>query len=346
MLAIGSLTVVPLLNLTETALRSGIREESRMYEHYAANAGIMDGIREIITDNPQLPAVGDNWTYSIPDTNNRSVDVIISTIDSNNWKITSTAISGNGGSTKLECYIEKKSYLPNAITSTSVYIENQAIVNGNVQWDSVSGTFENYGGVINGEIIDSAITWPTIEEVTAFYLEEVQDAPVFEGNLTLNLGSETIGNPYSLGPIYINGNLVINNGPSEVRLDGPVYVTGSVSINRAVNVYMNNNTIFSQNSFWISAAAKVYEYGCIVSIPAFAFSPDMDPDNCVILWSVNSKVTLGAAGETVYGAAYSPQQVYVDRRTTLTYMEFPPDISIPPLPGSTFRIVGWESYIQ
>ena len=109
MLATGSLVVVPILNLTETALRAGIRDESRMYEHYATNAGVMDAIREIITDNPQLPAVGANWTYSIPDTNNRSVDIIISTIDSNNWKITSTATSGNGGSTELECYLEQLS---------------------------------------------------------------------------------------------------------------------------------------------------------------------------------------------------------------------------------------------
>ena len=44
MLAIGSLIVVPLLNLTEATLTSGRNDETRMYEHYAANAGVMDGV--------------------------------------------------------------------------------------------------------------------------------------------------------------------------------------------------------------------------------------------------------------------------------------------------------------
>ncbi|MFC1961690.1 hypothetical protein ACFLWN_01385 [Chloroflexota bacterium] len=349
MLAIGSLIVVPLLNLTATALRAGTREERQMYEHYAANAGIMDCIRKIIIDDPHIPPHGEGWSYdySIPDTNNRSVDVIISTIDQNNWKITSTAISGNGGSTELECYIEKKSYLPNAVTSTSVIVNNDGTVNGNVQWNSVKGTLTN-PGIINGEIIDSAVEWPTIEEVEAFYLDQVDGAPIYEGNLTLSLGPETLADPYSLGPIYINGNLVIGNGPSAVRLDGLVYVNGSVSINREVNAYMNNNTIFSQSTFWASPNAKVYEYGCIVSIPIITFYPDMDRDSCVILWTVDDQNTLdvGSAGKTIYGAAYSPYMVTVARASTLTYTEFPPDMSIPPLPGGTFRIVGWESTSQ
>ncbi|MFC1961873.1 hypothetical protein ACFLWN_02365 [Chloroflexota bacterium] len=349
MLAIGSLVAVPLLNLTETALRSVMCEERQMYEHYAANAGIMDGIREIITDNPNIPPHGENWThsYSIPDTNNRSVGVTISTIDQNNWKITSTATSGDGNSTELDCYLEKKSYLPNAVTSTSVIIGNGAIVNGNVQWNSVKGTFTEVG-IINGEIIDSAVEWPTIEEVEAFYLDLVDGAPVHEGDLILNLEPETLADPYSLGPIYINGNLSITRGPAAVRLDGPVYVTGSVSINREVNAYMNNNTIFSQSTFWASPNAKVYEYGCIVSIPIITFYPDMDRDSCVILWTVDDQNTLdvGSAGKTIYGAAYSPYQVNVARDSTLTYTEFPPDGSVPPLPGGTLRIVGWESYNQ
>jgi len=69
MLAIGSLVITPLLNLTETALRSGISEEGRMYEHYAANAGTSDGLLKIVTDNPNIPPVGENWSYSIADTN-------------------------------------------------------------------------------------------------------------------------------------------------------------------------------------------------------------------------------------------------------------------------------------
>ena len=83
-----------------------------MKEHYAANAGIMDGIREIITDNPQLPAVGANWTYGIPDTNNKDVDVTISTLSQSNWRIDSTARGISGHSTILECYASLASIPP------------------------------------------------------------------------------------------------------------------------------------------------------------------------------------------------------------------------------------------
>jgi len=345
MLAIGSLVITPLLNLTETALRSGISEEGRMYEHYAANAGTSDGLLKIVTDNPNIPPVGENWSYSIADTNGRTVEVIISTIDQSNMKITSTATSNNGESTEINCYVEKMTYLPNAITSTHVVINKDGVVNGNVQYDSSLGTITN-GGTINGEIIDAPVSWPTTEEVDAFYLDQVDGAPTIEGNLTLNLGSETLLDPYSLGPIFINGNLSITRGPAAVRLDGTVYVNGTVSINRDVNVYMNNNTIFSKSSLWISGDAKVYESGCIVSIPQITFYPDVDPDGCAIIWSVGSQIDVGSAGKTVYGAAYSPTQITIANSSILTYKEFPPEMSIPPLPGKSFKIVGWESTSQ
>ena len=317
-----------------------------MYEHYAANAGIMDGIREIITDSPNIPPHGENWSYSysIPDTNNRSVNVIITTIDQNNWKITSTAISGNDGSTELNCYLEKKGYLPNAINTRSVTIERDAIVNGNVRWDS-SGLFSNRG-IINGEIIDQPIVWPTIEEVSSFYLDQVDGAPIIEGNLSLTLGSETLGVPYSLGPIYIKGNLYIQANPEgAVRLDGTVYVEGIVEIEQNVNLYMNNNTIFSQGAFWISASAPVYEHGCIVTEPSLSFNPDYNPDACIILWSVEDVVEVGSSGVEIYGSVYAPIDITVARDSTLTYVEPPIDLLLPPppLPGRTFRIIGWES---
>ncbi|MFC2032976.1 hypothetical protein ACFLUB_00400 [Chloroflexota bacterium] len=347
MLAVGSLVVTPLLNLTETALRSTIREERQMYEHYAANAGVMDGIREIITDNPQLPAVGDNWTYGIPDTNNKDVDVIISTLDQENWKINSTATSNDGHSTELDCWVEKKNYLPNAINTRSVSIENGAVVNGNVRWDS-DYLFGNKG-TINGEIIDQPIEWPTIEEVSAFYLDQVDGAPTHEGNLILDLGPETMGNPYSLGPIHINGDLIIEwCTEGAVRLDGTVYVEGGVNIEQNVNVYMNNNTLFCPGALWIDDSSPVYDYGCMVTGDTISFTPDNDPDACIILWSVEEVIEVGSSGVEIYGSTYATSDVIVKRDSILTYVEPPTDLLLPPppLPGPSFRIVGWESNSQ
>ncbi|MFC1869846.1 hypothetical protein ACFLYE_01075 [Chloroflexota bacterium] len=342
MLALGSLIIYPLLTLTHTSVKAGQSEESRMYEHYAANAGIMDGVLKLITDNPTIPPHGENWShsYSIPNTNNRSVNVIISTIDQSNWKITSTATSSIGHGTELNCYVEESNYLPNAINTNSVTIGRDAVVNGNVQRNP-DGFFSNRG-TINGRIIEKPIEWPTIEEVTTLYLDEIAGAPTHEGDLTLDLGPETIADPYSLGPIYINGDLNIAYGDSAVRLDGLVYVNGSVEIESLVHVYMNDNTIFSQEALWISSDAIMHEYGCIVTASNLYFEPAYDPNACTILWSVEDVVGVGSTGAEIYGAAYSPISVTVARNSTLTYVEHPPGLSIPPLPEK-FRISSWES---
>jgi len=341
MLAIGSLVVVPLLNLTETALRSGIREESRMYEHYAANAGIMDGIREIITDDPQLPAVGDNWTYSIPDTNNRSVNVIISTISQSNWKISSTATSGSGDCTELNCYAKLMSIPPNAITAGKVTIDQNAIINGNVQWENIP--FKNKG-TINGEIINKAASWLAIEDVSAFYLERVQDAPTHEGHLDLNLGPETLTDPYSLGPIYINGNLNIYSNPEgAVKLDGDVYVEGQVYIAPNITTYMNDFTIFTNSSFTINQnSAVVSDHGCIVAKLGITLYPSFDPNSYIVIWSVQGSTNLWTPSE-LNGVVLTYTAVWVGGGTTITWSEPPPGLSLPPF---GLKIIGWESKSQ
>jgi len=346
MLAVGSLVVVPLLNLTETALRAGIRDESRMCEHYAANAGVMDGIWEIITDNPNIPPHGENWShnYSIPDTNNRIVDVTISTIDQTNWKITSTATSGSGASTELNCYVEERPSLPNAITSDQVEIQSSVIINGNVQWES--NPFKN-NGTINGQIINEAYMWPAIADVSAFYLEQVEGAPTHEGNLDLNLGPETLADPYSLGPIYINGNLTINsNSDGAVRLDGNIYVEGNVYLGPDTTIYMNNFTIFSNGSFTANTWSElVSEYGCIVAEQTITLYTNFEPNSYIVAFSVGGLTNVLTMGE-INGVVYGHEDVWVGSGTTLNWSEPPPGLPLPPLPGKVFRIVGWESTTQ
>ena len=345
LLALGSLIIYPLVSLTHTSLASGRLEESRMYENYAANAGISDGLRQLIIDSPSLPAVGNNWIYTIPDTNDRQVTVTVNHIDATTWRIDGTATSGDGYSTIINCFVEEQRYLSNAINTTSVTVSQDAVVNGNVQWDS-SGLFKNFG-TINGDIIDRAIEWPTIEEVDALYLAQIQDAPVHEGNLTLMLGPETLADPYSLGPIYINGDLHIEwTSGAAVRLDGLVYVDGSVDIESGNIVYMNNNTIFCQADFWMSETATTHEYGSIVSRPSLSFDSICDPNAYLTLWSVEDVVEVGAQGTVLYGSAYSPLDISIKRGATINYMEPPPGLALPPLPGKTFNITAWQSTTQ
>ncbi|MFC1902136.1 hypothetical protein ACFLX3_04340, partial [Chloroflexota bacterium] len=333
MLAIGSLVVAPLLNLAENTLRAGIRDESRMYEHYAANAGIMDGIRKIITDSPNIPPHGENWShsYGIPDTNNRIVDVSISTIDQNNWKIASTATSGSGHSTELDCWVEKLSLPPNALTSNNIWMKSSSTVNGNIQYDSDNGSL-TMDGTLNGDIKDEAINWPTLEEVQNYYLEELDGAPTHEGNLILNLASTTLGNPHSLGPIHITGYLLINAMPQggAVRLDGTVYVDGYIFVGRDVVLDLNNNTIFANiTKFEIVEDTTIIGNGCIIAAPYVSMGSSRCEDANLIIWSINSYVDLPQGGN-LYGTALAPTQITLEPGTMMTWQRPESGLPIPP----------------
>jgi len=337
MLALGSLVITPLLNLTETSLRSGISEEDRMYEHYAANAGISDGLLNILTDDPQLPAAGDNWSYGINSTNSRSVNVVIMKMESGDWKITSTATSSNGDNTEINCYAAMAGLIPNALSATKVTIDTGVTINGNVQWESPP--FKN-NGTINGEIINKAINWPDRDDIPPFYLEQLQGAPTHEGHLNLTLGPETMGDPYALGPLYINGNLNIYADPNgAVRLYGNLYVEGQVFIAPNITTYMNNFTIFTNSSFTVNqASAAMRGYGCIVAKQGITFYSSVSPGNYLILWSLEAATNVSTASQ-INGAVYAGGNAWIGNGT-INWAEPPPGLMVPPF---RLKIVGWES---
>jgi len=351
LLALGSLIVYPLVSLTHTSLASGQLEESRMYENYAANAGISDGLRQLIIDSPSLPAVGNNWIYTIPDTNDRQVTVTVNHIDATSWRIDGTATSGDGHSTELNAYVYERHYLPNAITATSVTINTDAVINGNVQYSSDNGSLVN-NGTINGQIIDEVPEWPSTEEVEAFYLDLVQDAPTHEGDLNLVLDSSTNNDPYSLGPIYINGNLSIDSDSTgAARLDGPVYVNGSVTIDE-VKIYQNDNTLYAGGAGGIvlNVSASLLDSGCIISKNPITMEAGTNIGTYLVLWSLEGNMFANPAGQG-YCMLYSGEldtsgEVTVKAGKIINYVVPSSDLLLPPLPGRMFSITSWESSTQ
>ena len=348
LLALGSLIIYPLVSLTHTSLASGRLEESRMYENYAANAGISDGLRQLIIDSPSLPAVGNNWSYSIPDTNDRPVTVTVNHIDTTTWRIDGTTASGDGHSTKINAYVDEYSVLPNAITSTSVTINGGAIVNGDVQYSSDNGSLVN-NGTINGQIIDEAPVWPAIDDVRAFYLDQVQGAPTHEGDLIIIVDADTNSDPYSLGPIYINGDLKIQGDPEgTVRLDGIIYVEKNVEIGDQVRVLLNDNTVFTgDGSITFLQGSQIREHGCIISGKDIDISAGCTGGTNLTLWALTAGVNLNTTGE-FWGSVNSGElntlgNVVVQDGSTFTWNATPPDVLLPPLADKAFKITGWES---
>ena len=358
MLAVGTLVLAPLLNLTVNSLESVQRETDVTYENYAAMAGINDGLWQLKAGSAQLPAVGENWTYSLPDTNGKTVEVVIGHLDEAVWSLTSTAAGSDGHSMEMSCQLRETGFPDNAFSSASISIERGCVINGNVQYDSANGTLSNKG-TVNGEIIDQGLAWPSMEDVEAYYNDQIQGAPVYHGDLVINLTSDTLTNPYPLGPIYVDGALFITTSSGgAVRLDGLVYAKNRIALSPSVTVYMNNQTFFSDGLDGLGIALGSNNFfsgnGCLVARNQIPFVPLCDPDSYLVVWSLKSWAMLyspgAVTGAFLAGEATTPGYIYTARQSNLTFAMPPAGLSLPPLPnasgGAILTISGWESVEQ
>ena len=166
-----------------------------------------------------------------------------------------------------------------------------------------------------------------------------------------NLDSSTLTNPYSLGPIHIEQNLIINATPQggAIRFDGTVYVDGYILITPDVVVYLNNNTIFGNNLYVkLDQETTIIGNGCIIAAPQIIFESSYYDDANVILWSINSSVGFWQTGGNLRGTALARTQIRLEPGAMMTWQRPPSDMPIPPFDFSEhqYRIIGWESTSQ
>lgn len=110
LLVLGGLILTPLLGLMSTGLVSGQVYEKKMYEYYAADAGVEDAIWKIMNDVEELPnssCGNQSWSYdySILDINSRDVDITIEYSGDYTHLITSTATGEDGSSTTIQAAV-------------------------------------------------------------------------------------------------------------------------------------------------------------------------------------------------------------------------------------------------
>lgn len=238
-LLVGSLIITPLLSHMTTGLRAGLMYERKMYELYAADAGVEDALRQIITNTPGLPRDGDApWLYDMGQINSKGVSVSIEYIDTHTaeityvtYKITSTATTDSDSNTTLECYAKiGRSPFGAALiaTESGVKLENTTVY-GSV-W--AIGEVESEDSTVTGEIRENySEDYPLLD--TGWYETEArgeEDIYVHEGDLVLGAGD------HDLGPIYITGYLKIEEG-ANVQLGGIVYVVGETQMGtRAIHI--------------------------------------------------------------------------------------------------------------
>lgn len=78
-LALGCLTVTPLLNFVSTNVKSTISYQNKMKQSYACDAGVEDSAYKMVKNVPSIQALGDgdSWTYTLPSINGIPVTVKI-----------------------------------------------------------------------------------------------------------------------------------------------------------------------------------------------------------------------------------------------------------------------------
>ena len=240
LLALGSLLVVPGLNLSSMSLKYHDMIEQETLLAFSADSGVNYGLCEVYNNPQQLPL---DYSYIINDTTVHVAAEYVPSIGA--YQITSTATGVNNKSVTLESYViieiglfgnafacDGNLNISNCNLVSSTPGECDVYANGNVllQNSTVDGDVISAGSITllnssclkqypNSQVLDFPAIDPAPHQQAA--LEGGTSGSITWKNLS----------PQNLGPKYIDGNLTIAG--TNVILQGTVYVTGDVSFTNA-----------------------------------------------------------------------------------------------------------------
>jgi len=351
LLAVGGLTLAPMLQHMGTGLKAGQTYERKTDEYYAADAGVEDALWQITREERDLHLPDDeadlDWNYTITDVNGKTVDVSIDYVDESAdgydvYKIISIA-GADGSDTTIECYAIFGGgfcfLLDNAITSPGdVSIGNNSTVDGNIVCEGTRD--EDPGAIIlNDPSPDDPIgDWPTEGEVSRFYYRQVDPLnPFLNDTIDLNGTDRTLSDP-----IYREGDLKIinsSNTPATLTLGDTIYITGKLEIQntKSFTLDLNGQSIFvKSNSPYPPGAINVSDAdcvlqgsGCIIGVGDIYFKPNMNsnPDDFLFVMSIYGEIQFQPLGD-YYGSVAGDVSVELQPNCTLAWDE-PPELNFP-----------------
>jgi hypothetical protein len=325
LLLVGGLIVASLLSFMGTGLLVNPVYEGRVAELYAADAGVEDAAWKIQRgETPVCPGYP-IWSYNISDVNGKVVKVTIEYLGEGTYRITSIAITDDGGdtasisATTVEAYVSPlvmdfSALLDHAIVSyDTIGVKPGDVVNGDVwlpdeDYLSIQPSSTEPEAVINGEVKDEddmTITWPTVEQLSGYYLDQVDPSNPYPYN------SIDIKYTKNIGPCYIEGDFVVDNtgDPDTLVLDGTVYINDNNDNNGNVDflqsgtshnytVDLNGHTIFAEGSIGFpSHVVSVSGPGCIIAVGDIDFQPSIAGDDFVLVMSITGTVNFQPSGE-------------------------------------------------
>lgn len=319
-LAVGMLVIAPFLGHASSNLIGSRVYGQVMSEQYSADAGVEYAIWNLQSGESEVPEGGE---LELPEftINNKTVNVTIANESGLTYKITSTATSDDGSSTTIESRVlVTAGWVDYAIISNhtegKLTLADQVVVNGDIYY---AGVLEISGNaIINGDIIEGDPLNIGIDPEE--YEAEAQSGGTHNGDLTIESG------PYTLGPLYITGDLKIKAGVN-VILGGTVYVAGKIKIGGDVTITGEGN-LLAANQDGESKSIHIEDRVTIdlTNLPlimSVANSGEIKVgDECDItglMYSTEGRVHVSADGPSyVYGALIG-KDVRVSQDTIITY---------------------------
>jgi Tfp pilus assembly protein PilX len=335
LLTLGSLLVVPTLSLSVTSLKYHQVVEENTLETSAADAGVQYALCKLGNNE------GAFATEPLPsEVNDSTVNVTVEDIGGNIYKITSTATTDADSSTTIESYVLiSRALFDNAITSPGdVTLKPGTEVNGDVQYN---GQLDNKGDIYGQEITAEIKNWPTAEELSALYWEDVKDLTPLPDGYVIDISSGTLETPYLIGPLYATGNLTIT-GSGVARLDGTIYVSGDLTVNPtpSCTILLNMQAIYTEGSITFQPGTTTSGSGCITAVGNIDYQPNISGDDFVFLMSLTGTVTL-KPGTSFFGSVAGNCEVELMPGTTLNWVAPADGLNFPAGSGE-LNIITWQ----
>jgi len=336
LLLIGGLITTPLLAHMGTGLIGGEVYERRGAELYAADAGVEDAVWKIQRGKVPVCSGDPSRSYNMTDVNGKSVEYTIEYMGEGIYKITSIAITDDGGGTaaisgtQIEAYViavssDFSGFLDNAITSgDDITIRgNKTGVSGNVSLPPDGELDPPDFDPENGEVKREELVWPTGEEIADFYWPEVEHlTPVPDGYEIDIPSGTTADNPYVIESLSAAGSLTIK-GEGWIEIGGTIYVKGDLVFNAhpVMNVNLNQQTIFAEGDIYIPPKVNISGSGCIIAVEDVQFNPNISSGNedFVLIMSVEGTIQLNP-GSDFYGAIVGNIDVTLQPNITLSWL--------------------------
>ena len=320
-LAIGALTLPPLMMLMGSALVQGTTFENRTASLYAADAGVEQAIWYLDPANSPLipgglPTNIEDPSRTLPEItiDGRTVSVTLDYLAEDIYRIISTSVSSTETisitAVVSDTYNNYTDIMNHVITSQGDYI---------IQGGQASVTPDTGD---NAPIAFYDGPWPGANELSAFYY--VNTTPY--ASATLNVANYPTGVPeiLRLGTLDI-----VATANAVYTLEGDIYITGDTLIGmtgsnftldlNGHSIYVKSNTAGNQYALRIGGKCTLIGSGSIIAEGNIEFKPNLATSlsDYVFVLSVNGKTYMQPNGN-FYGTLAGSTEVYL-QNGSVTY---------------------------